>query len=56
MSEDGGSGSGYDSNYSGCVPEYPPDVDCADVDGPVEVTGDDPHGLDRDGDGSACES
>lgn len=44
-----------DSNYSGCVPPYPPDVNCPDVDGPVTVTGEDPHGLDRDGDGSACE-
>ena len=41
--------------YSPCVPPYPPDVDCADVDGPVHVTGTDPHGLDADGDGIACE-
>ncbi|GAB3519549.1 thermonuclease family protein [Arthrobacter monumenti] len=41
--------------YSPCVPPYPPDVDCADVGGPVTVTGSDPHGLDRDGDGLACE-
>ena len=41
--------------YSPCVPPYPPDVDCADVDGPVRVTGTDPHGLDADGDGVACE-
>ena len=26
-----------------------------DYTGPVRVVGDDPHGLDRDGDGSACE-
>lgn len=44
-----------DPNYEPCVPPFPPDVDCADVDGPVTVTGDDPHGLDADGDGSACE-
>ena len=44
-----------DSNYSPCVPPFPPDVDCADIGGPVTVTGGDPHGLDRDGDGSACE-
>jgi hypothetical protein len=33
-------------------------VDCADVDGPIYVTGRDPHGLDGDGDGDgvACES
>jgi endonuclease YncB( thermonuclease family) len=41
--------------YEPCVPPYPPDVDCADVDGPVSVTGSDPHGLDADGDGVACE-
>jgi endonuclease YncB( thermonuclease family) len=41
--------------YSPCVPPYPPDVDCADVDGPIQVTGSDPHGLDADGDGVACE-
>jgi endonuclease YncB( thermonuclease family) len=41
--------------YSPCVPVYPPDVDCADVNGPVTVTGTDPHGLDADGDGTACE-
>lgn len=42
--------------YDPCVPPYPPDVDCPDVDGPIQVTGEDPHGLDRDGDGTACES
>jgi endonuclease YncB( thermonuclease family) len=41
--------------YSPCVPPYPPDVDCADVNGPITVTGSDPHGLDADGDGVACE-
>lgn len=45
-----------DPNYSGgCVPPYPPDVDCPDVEGSVEVTGEDVHALDREGDGSACE-
>ena len=43
------------AGYSPCVPTYPPDVDCADVDGPITVTGRDPHGLDADGDGRACE-
>jgi hypothetical protein len=38
-------------NYSGCVPAYPPDVNCPEVAGPVQVTGSDPHGLDRDNDG-----
>jgi micrococcal nuclease len=45
-----------DRNYSGCVPPYPPDVDCADVEGPIEVRGSDPHRLDGDGDGRACDS
>jgi hypothetical protein len=46
-----------DPNYSGaCVPPYPPDVDCADIGTTVYVIRDDPHGLDGDGDGVACES
>jgi hypothetical protein len=32
-----------------------PDVDCSDVAGPIYVGGDDPHGLDADGDGVGCE-
>lgn len=44
-----------DPNYSGCVPSYPPDVDCAEVGGSVSVYGSDPHGLDADGDGVGCE-
>ena len=53
-----------DSNYSGaCVP-VARDVDCAGgsgngpayVSGPVTVVGDDIYGLDRDGDGTACDS
>jgi|GEM_PF-2438276 len=54
-----------DPNYSGaCVPNvYPSDVDCAGgsgngpyyVQGPVQVIGTDHYGLDRDGDGTACE-
>lgn len=52
-----------DSNYSGpCVP-IASDVDCeggsgngpAYVSGPVHVVGDDIYGLDRDGNGVACE-
>ncbi|MFN0113842.1 MAG: hypothetical protein ACKVPY_04110 [Paracoccaceae bacterium] len=52
-----------DTNYSGvCVP-VASDVDCARgsgngpayVDGPVLVIGTDVYGLDRDGDGVACE-
>ena len=48
-------GSACAPGYSPCVPPYPPDVDCADVNGPIQVTGTDPHGLDADGDGVACE-
>ena len=49
-----------DPNYSGgCVPPYPPDVDCADIRAlgiaPVRVTGSDPHRLDGDRDGFGCE-
>ena len=44
-----------DHNYGGCVPVYPPDVDCSRVDGPVAVLGDDPHNLNGDGDRRACE-
>ena len=32
------------------------DLDCPDVGRMVRVSGDDPHGLDRDGDGWGCES
>ncbi len=31
------------------------DLDCADIGHPVAVSGPDPHGLDRDGDGVGCE-
>jgi micrococcal nuclease len=44
-----------DPNYSGCVPVYPPDVDCDRVNGPVTVVGNDPHNLDGNHDGQACE-
>ncbi|HEX5862301.1 MAG TPA: DUF2510 domain-containing protein, partial [Nocardioides sp.] len=46
-----GGGGACAPGYSPCVPPYPPDVDCADVGGPITVTGTDPHGLDADGDG-----
>jgi len=42
--------------YDPCVPPAPPDLDCADVDGPIYVTGSDPHNFDADGDGVGCES
>jgi len=48
-------GAGCAVGYSPCVPSGP-DLDCPDVDGPIRVTGSDPHGLDADGDGIACES
>lgn len=49
-----------DPNYAGgCVPPYPPDVDCADIRAlgiaPVRVIGTDVHRLDGDGDGYGCE-
>ncbi|MFC6286802.1 thermonuclease family protein [Nocardioides sp. GCM10027113] len=48
-------GAGCAPGYAPCVPAFPPDLDCADVNGPVTVTGSDPHRLDGDGDGVACE-
>ncbi len=53
---DGASGGNCDPGYDPCVPPYPPDLDCSDVDGPIRVLGDDPHGLDGEGDGIGCES
>lgn len=45
-----------DPNYSGvCIPRNSPDLDCADVGKNIRVSGSDPHGLDRDGDGIGCE-
>jgi endonuclease YncB( thermonuclease family) len=50
-----------DPSYSGgCVPPYPPDVDCADLRRlaialPVRVVGTDVHRLDGDDDGLGCE-
>jgi micrococcal nuclease len=51
-----------DPNYFGCIPKYPPDVNCTDLKRlgltPVRLRpgGVDVHKLDRDGDGGACES
>jgi micrococcal nuclease len=42
-------------SYTPCVPPAPPDLDCDDVNGPIQVHGDDPHRFDRDGDGVGCE-
>ena len=45
-----------DANYSGaCVPLSSSDLDCKDVPATVRVVGRDPHRLDGDGDGWACE-
>jgi endonuclease YncB( thermonuclease family) len=49
-----------DPNYAGgCVPPYPPDLDCADIHALgipyVRVVGSDPHRLDGDHDGLGCE-
>ena len=51
----GSAGGNCAAGYSPCVPAGP-DLDCPDVNGPIRVTGSDPHGLDADGDGWACES
>lgn len=52
--------SGCDPNYAGCIPLYPPDLNCGDIKmlglAPVTVIGKDPHRLDADGDGKACTS
>jgi hypothetical protein len=45
-----------DPSYSGCVPDVPYDLDCADIGTSVEVLGSDPHGFDGDGDGYGCET
>ena len=55
-----GPSSGCDPNYLGCIPLFPPDLDCGDIKAlglaPVTVIGKDPHRLDGDGDGKACTS
>lgn len=53
------SGGNCDPNYEGCVPMFPPDLDCPDIRAlglaPVHRIAGDPHKLDRDGDGVGCE-
>ena len=48
-----------DPNYAGCIPVFPPDVDCPDIKrlglAPVKVIVTDVHKLDRDGDGIGCD-
>ena len=57
-SNGGGGSSNCDPNYTGaCIPVYPPDVDCSQISARnFNSIGSDPHGLDRDNDGKACES
>ncbi|WP_189719210.1 excalibur calcium-binding domain-containing protein [Streptomyces chryseus] len=45
-----------ESTYPPGPSEGEPDVDCADLPGPVWVGPSDPHNLDRDGDGIGCEA
>lgn len=51
----GDGGQGCAPGYQPCVPPAPPDLDCGDLAGPIRVSGADPHRLDGDGDGIACE-
>jgi endonuclease YncB( thermonuclease family) len=48
-----------DANYQGCLPPYPPDLDCTDIKrmglAPIRVIGTDVHKLDGDGDGIGCD-
>lgn len=47
-----------DVNYYGCIPPFPPDLNCSDLEKmglvPVRVKGIDVHKLDRDRDGLGC--
>ncbi|MFM7624566.1 MAG: thermonuclease family protein [Actinomycetota bacterium] len=47
-----------DPNYKGCIPLFPPDLNCADIKklglAPIKVIGRDVHRLDADGDGIGC--
>jgi len=48
-----------DPNYQGCIPPYPPDLDCTDIKrmglAPIRVIGMDVHKFDGDGDGIGCD-
>ena len=48
-----------DPNYQGCIPVYPPDIDCTDIKrlglAPIRVIGKDVHKFDSDGDGIGCD-
>jgi len=57
-SAESSSGGGCAAGYSPCLPAAG-DLDCGDISTskkPVRVTGRDPYGLDRDGDGVGCDS
>jgi len=47
-----------DPNYKGCIPTYPPDLDCTDIKklglAPIRVIGKDVHKFDSDGDRIGC--
>jgi len=47
-----------DPNYEGCIPLFPPDLNCTDIKrlglASVKVIGKDVHRLDADGDGIGC--
>jgi len=48
-----------DPNYQGCIPPFPPDLDCKDIKrmglAPIRVIGVDVHKFDGDGDGIGCD-
>ena len=48
-----------DPNYQGCIPPYPPDLDCTEIKrmklAPIRVIGVDVHKFDGDGDGIGCD-
>jgi len=48
-----------DPNYLGCIPPYPPDLDCTYIKrmglAPIRVIGVDVHKFDGDGDGIGCD-
>ncbi len=48
-----------DPNYQGCIPPYPPDLDCTDIKrmglAPIRVIGKDLHKFDGDGDTIGCD-
>jgi len=53
------SNSKCDRNYQGCIPPFPPDLDCTDIKrmglAPIRVIGVDVHKFDGDGDGIGCD-